>query len=96
MSVDITPEAVAVLKRSLEMAGPGGPQAAGVRLRSVRGLGGGSEIQVELAAGPNEGEDVVDAEGVQIYVDPSVTELFPDAVVAVEPQHETVVVRARG
>lgn len=95
MSVEITPEAVAVLKRSLEMAGPAGPSATGVRLRSVRGLGGGAEIQIELADGPNEGESLVEAEGVEVYVDPSVTDLFPDAVVAVEPQHETVVVRAR-
>lgn len=95
MSLEITPEAAAVLRRSLEMAGPGAHSPVGVRLRSVRGLGGGTEIQIELADGANEGESTIEADGIQVFVDPSVAELYPDAVVALEPQHETVVVRAR-
>ena len=95
MSLEITPEAAAVLKRSLEMVGPGAAAPAGVRLRSVRGLGGGTEIQIELADGANEGESTIETEGVRVFVDPSVADLYPDAVVALEPQHETVVVRAR-
>jgi hypothetical protein len=30
---------------------------------------------------------------VRLFVDPRVTESIPDAVVAVEPQHQTIVVR---
>lgn len=95
MSLEITPEAAAVLKRSLEMGGRGSPAPAGVRLRATRSLGGGSEVQIELAEGPNEGERIVEAAGVRVFVDASVSELYPEAVVALEPQHETVVVRPR-
>lgn len=94
MGVRITDEAVAVLKRSLDMAGVDRSAEAGVRLRGARRLGGGSEIQVELAAGPSPGETHVRCEGVNVYVDATVAEMYPDAVVALEPQHETIVVRA--
>jgi Fe-S cluster assembly iron-binding protein IscA len=88
MSVDVTPEAVEVLKRSLAMG-----DAKAVRLRAARELGGGLRVQVELAEEPLEGEEVVEVEGVRIFVDPAVSEAVPNAVVAVEPQHETIVVR---
>lgn len=93
MGVRITTEAVAVLRRSLEMASVDGSTEAGIRLRGTKALGGGSEVQVELAAGPTEGEQRLRCEGVNVYVDPSVSELYPEAVVALEPQHETIVVR---
>lgn len=93
MGVRITPEAIAVLRRSLEMASVDGASEAGVRLRGTRGLGGGSEVQVELASGPGDGEERLRCDGVNVYIDPSVAELFPEAVVALEPQHETIVVR---
>lgn len=89
MSIEITDEAVEVLRRSLALAG----QSGGVRLRAARGLGGGVDIQVELAEGPLEGETVVEKDGVRVFVDPEVTAAMPDAVVVVEPQHELVVVR---
>lgn len=93
MGLHITSEAVAVLKRSLEMASVDISSEAGVRLRGARGLGGGSDVQVELAAGPSEGEMLVRCDGINVYVDPSVGDLYPEAVVALEPQHETIVVR---
>ena len=93
MGMRITPEAIAVLRRSLEMASVDASSEAGVRLRGTRGLGGGSEVQVELAAGPGDGEQHLRCDGINVYVDHSVTELYPDAVVALEPQHETIVVR---
>lgn len=93
MGLRVTSEAAAVLKRSLEMASVDGSSEAGVRLRGAKGLGGGSEIQVELAAGPSSGEDLIRCDGINIYVDRTVAELYPDAVVALEPQHETIVVR---
>ncbi|MBW3594800.1 MAG: hypothetical protein KY391_04410, partial [Actinobacteria bacterium] len=91
MSIDVTPEAVEVLKRSLALA----PHAAGVRLVAATGLGGGVSVQVELADGPHEGETRLEQEGLHIFIDPSLTEAVPDALVTVEPQHERVVVRPR-
>ena len=92
MGLEITEEAVEVLARSLRLGGVD-PESGGVRLRGAHGLGGGFEIQVELAGGPMEGEQVVEKDGVRVFVDPSVLAAFPEAIVAVEPQHETIVVR---
>lgn len=96
MSVEVTPEAAAVLRRSLELADIEPSSGGGVRLRAAKGLGGGSDIQVELADAPLPGESVVEQDGVRVFIDASVTELYPDAIVALEPQHETVVVRPAG
>ena len=85
MSIEVTREAAEVLRRSLELGGVDPSGDGGVRLRGSRGLGGGFDIQVELAEGPLEEETVI--------VDPRVTEAIPDAVIAVEPQHQTIVVR---
>ena len=91
MSIEISDEAVEVLRRSLQLGGVG--EGGGVRLRGARGLGGGVDIQVELADGPLEGETVVEKDGLRVFVDPEVTSAIPDAVVVVEPQHEMIVVR---
>lgn len=91
MPIEVTSEAVEVLRRSLALA----PHAAGVRLVAATGLGGGVSVQVELADGPNDGEERLEQEGVSIFIDPSLTEAIPDAIVAVEPQHERIVVRPR-
>lgn len=91
MGIEITDDAVDVLRRALEMGRVGG--GGGVRLRPARGLGGGADVQVELADGPLPGEAVIERDGVRVFVDPAVTETIPDAVVALEPQHEVIVVR---
>lgn len=93
MPIEVTDEALDVLRRSLRL--PGGERAAAIRLRAARGLGGGVDVQVELADAPLTDEEVIEAGGVTIYVDPEVTRAIPDAVVALEPQHEVVVVRPR-
>ncbi|MFN2389901.1 MAG: hypothetical protein ABR575_09910 [Actinomycetota bacterium] len=95
MTIEVTDEAVEVLRRSLELAGVSGPDA-GVRLRAAKGLGGGVDVQVELAEGPLPGEEVIERGGVRIFVDDELAAAIPDAVVAVEPQHERVVVRPAG
>ena len=87
--IEVTREAVEVLRRSLALA----PHAGGVRLVAATGLGGGVSVQIELAEGPLEGETEVESGGVRIFVDPALTAAVPDPVVAVEPQHERVVVR---
>jgi Fe-S cluster assembly iron-binding protein IscA len=90
--IQVTEEAIDVLRRSLELGGVD-PAAGGVRLRAARGLGGGLDVQVELAEGPLEGETTVEASDVRLFVDAGVTEAIPNAVITVEPQHETIVVR---
>ncbi len=95
MDIEITDEAVEVLRRSL-LLGNVDTATGGVRLRTARALGGGVDVQVELADGPSQGETVVEKDGLRVFVDPSVAEAVPDPMVTVEPQHENVVVRPRG
>lgn len=95
MGIEVTDEVTEVLRRSLELGGIDSA-TGGVRLRGARGLGGGFDVQVELADGPLEGEAVLEREGVRIFVDPEISKAIPDAVVALEPQHEIVVVRPAG
>ena len=87
--IEVTPEAIDVLKRSLALA----PHAAGVRLRAATGLGGGLVVQIELADGPLDGEQEISAGAVRIFIDPSVTDAVPDPVLTVDPEHDRVVVR---
>ncbi|HYP24652.1 MAG TPA: hypothetical protein VEV43_13865 [Actinomycetota bacterium] len=94
MDVEITDEAVEVLKRSLQL-GNVDASSGGVRLRTARALGGGVDVQVELADGPLEGESVVEKDGIRVFVDPSLFDAVPSPILAVEPQHENVVVRPR-
>lgn len=93
MAIEVTPEAAAVLRRSLELANIDPASSAGVRLRAARALGGGSDVQVELADASLPGELVVEQDGIKVFVDPSVVDLYANAIVALEPQHDTVVVR---
>ena len=92
MRIEVTDEAVEVVGRSLDLAGMSS-EARGVRVRATRGLGGGLEFQVELADEPRPGDEVIERKGVRLYVDPGVAATMPEAVIAVEPQHETIVVR---
>jgi Fe-S cluster assembly iron-binding protein IscA len=92
MGLSITPEALDVLRRSLRLGGLD-EDAGGIRLRAARALGGGVDVQVELADSPAEEEIVLEEEGVRLFVDPRIFEVFPDAVVSAEPQHDVVVVR---
>ena len=94
MPVEITDEAAEVLARSLEL-GNVDRATGGVRIRGAHGLGGGFDVQVELAEGPLQGEEVVEHPAVRVFVDPEVATLIPDAIVGLEPQHETIVVRPR-
>lgn len=94
MAIEVTDEAVEVLGRSLGLSGVD-PATGGVRLRMARGLGGGANVQIEFADGPGEAEEVVEVGGIRVFIDPSVSDAVPDAIVAVEPQHERVVVRPR-
>ena len=92
MGVQVTEDAVDVLRNSLELANLD-PSTAGVRLRGSRALGGGFQVQVEFAESPGESDTVVEQGGVRIFVAPEVLETYPDALVTVEPMHDIVAVR---
>lgn len=92
MDIEVTDEAVVVLKRSLDLARID-PEQGGVRLRVARGLGGGASVQLEFADAPGPGETVVASGGIRLFVTPDLSEAVPNPVVAVEPQHDRVVVR---
>ncbi len=95
MGIEVTDEAAELLLRSLQLAGID-PATGGVRLRPARALGGGTDVQVELADGPAADENVIEAGGVRLFVMAGLTEAVPDPVVAVEPMHDQVVVRPGG
>ncbi len=92
MSHSISPAALAVMERSLQLAGLD-PEKVGVRLHVVKPLGGGIDVQLEFAEEPHEG-DVTHAEpGLQIFLDGKLFDLMQDAVIDVEQPHERIVVR---
>ena len=95
MDLEVTPEAAEVLKRSLDLARLD-PASAGIRLRGAKALGGGFDVQVELAETALGDERTVEAAGLRLFVDPQVEAEFPNPLVTLEPQHEVVVVRSRG
>jgi Fe-S cluster assembly iron-binding protein IscA len=92
MPVEITEEAIEVLRNSLVLAGVD-TATGGARLHAARALGGGLNVQIELAEAPGPAEEVVETRGIRVFIDRTVTEAIPDAVVAVEPQHDRIVVR---
>lgn len=92
MDLQVTEEALGVLRRSIELAGLDST-STGIRLRGSRGLGGGFDVQVELAREAAADEEKVTAGGLTFFVDPEIARVVPDPVVTVEPQHEVVVVR---
>jgi Fe-S cluster assembly iron-binding protein IscA len=94
LDIEVTPEAIGVLKRSLDLAGLD-PSNNGIRLRTGHGLGGGLQTQIELADSPDAGEETIEAGGIKLFIAPAVIEGIPDPVLAVEPQHERVVLRSR-
>jgi hypothetical protein len=95
MDIEVTEEAAQILLRSFELAGID-PSSGGVRLRPARGLGGGVSVQIEFAAAPGDGEEVISTAGIRLFVIPSeLTDAVPNPIVAVEPQHDRVVVRPR-
>jgi hypothetical protein len=88
VSVSITPEAVDVIRRSLELAGAD-PAQMGVRLRMA-----GGQIRPRFVAEPDAGDIVVEEAGVRVFV--AATLVDGDVEIAVTPEHETLVIRPVG
>jgi Fe-S cluster assembly iron-binding protein IscA len=95
VSVEITEQAAQVLRRSLEL-GRVDPKSGGIRLRGARGLGGGMDVQVELAPAPERDDELVEVEGLRLFIDPAVSQTWPQAIVDVQEPHQTIVVRSAG
>lgn len=84
----MTPQALDVIRRSLELA-KADPSKVAVRLR----LAGGA-IRPRFATEPSEGDAIVEAGGVRIFV---ATEIVSgDIEIGVSHEHETLVVRELG
>ncbi|MDP9223960.1 MAG: iron-sulfur cluster biosynthesis family protein [Actinomycetota bacterium] len=92
MPIEVTDEAVAVLRQSLELARVDA-RVGGARLHAARALGGGLNVQVELADAAAPDEDVVEAGGIRIFIDPSLSAALSGLVVAVEQPHGRLIVR---
>lgn len=83
--VVVTPRAAEVLRRGLEAARLD-PSAFGVRIWVSAG-----QARSGFADEPDSGDVTVDADGVRVFVDPSVTAGGP-AAIDVSAEHEQIVV----
>jgi iron-sulfur cluster assembly protein len=63
------------------------PESAGIRL-STRGDTGGHALQVKLATAPDEGDDVVEREGANVFVAPELRELVSGRLLELEHRAE--------
>jgi Fe-S cluster assembly iron-binding protein IscA len=91
MTVEVTEEAIEVLRNSLELASSD-TGSLGVRIRGARALGGGFQVQVEFAEREEANDTVLERDGVRIFVAQEVLEAYPDALITVEPNHDIVTV----
>ncbi|HVL89221.1 MAG TPA: hypothetical protein VM841_03190 [Actinomycetota bacterium] len=87
--VTITPRAAEVLRRGLEAARLD-PSAFGVRVWISAG-----QARSGFADEPDEGDALVDAGGLRVFVDPSVTANGP-AAIDVSAEHDQIVVVPAG
>jgi Fe-S cluster assembly iron-binding protein IscA len=81
----LTPEAVALVRRSLELANLN-PASAGVRVREA-----GGELRPRFVASPEPTDEIVEADGVRVFVDPRLAASRPEAVIGVSHEHERLV-----
>ncbi len=88
MNVRLTPEAVAVVKRSLELAGAD-PSTMAVRLRMA-----GGQIRPRFVTAPEPDDIVAEAEGVRVFIDSSLVD--GDVEIGVTSEHDQLVVRPIG
>jgi Fe-S cluster assembly iron-binding protein IscA len=87
VTIEITPAAAEVLRRSLELVGAGG-SSLGVRLRQA-----GGEVRPRFAPEPSPGDETLELEDLRVFVDRRILEEHGDVVIDVTAEHETIVVR---
>lgn len=88
MSVRITSEALDIVRRSLELAKLD-PAEAGVRLREA-----GGQVMPRFAREPEPTDEVVEADGLRLFVERQLVERYADAEIAVSDEHERLILRA--
>lgn len=76
-----------VIRRSLTLAGID-PAEVGVRLRMA-----GGQVRPRFAQQPEPDDEVVEAEGLRVFVARSITEEHGFVEIAVAPEHEQLIVR---
>jgi len=77
-------EATAKVVKSV-MSAPQAPQAAGLRISSlVPAPGSASELQVGAASGPGENDQVLEAAGARVFVEPQAAGFLDDKVLHVQ------------
>lgn len=87
MAVHVTARALEVIRGSLELGGLD-PQETGVRLRMA-----GGQVRPRFSSEPGPDDEVVEVEGVRLFVAPEVSGESGDVEIDVEPEHETLLVR---
>ena len=90
MTVRITPEALEVIRRSLDLAGADSSEM-GVRLRMA-----GGAVRPRFAPEPEPGDVVVEQDGIRVFIAASIIEGKDDVEIGVTSEHETLVVRPIG
>lgn len=90
MTVRITPAALEVMRRSLELAGAD-PDAVGVRIRRA-----GGEVRPRFETEPRPTDEVVEVERLRVFVARDIVDELGDVEVDVSEEHERLVVRRAG
>ncbi|HVL81912.1 MAG TPA: iron-sulfur cluster biosynthesis family protein [Actinomycetota bacterium] len=88
MAVHVTDAAADVIRRSLQQA-EALPEDVGVRLRVA-----GGQVRPRFAPAPEPTDEVVELEGVRVFVDRQIADSAPEVTIDVSDEHETLVVRA--
>jgi hypothetical protein len=89
MPIEVTPRAIAVLKRALEL-GRMDPSRVGIRISTARGLHG-NEARTGFSEEPEADEVTVVAGDLRLFVPSALAER--GAVVDVADEHDKIVVR---
>jgi Fe-S cluster assembly iron-binding protein IscA len=84
----VTPQALEVVRRSLELAGADANDM-GVRLRIA-----GGTVRPRFVATPEDEDEVVEAEGIRVFIARSIIDKYGEVEVDVTPEHETLTVRS--
>lgn len=87
MGVRLTPQAVDVIRRSLELQ-QADPSEMGVRLRRA-----GGAIRPRFAIDPEPGDVVVESDGVRVFIEAGIAAEHDEVEVAVSDEHDELVVR---
>lgn len=83
----VSEHALEIIKRSLELAGADAG-TMGVRLRVA-----GGQVRPRFVPEPEAGDEVVEVDGVRVFVAGAIVAELGDVEVVVTPEHETLEIR---